>query len=328
MQSEKKYKTKAAQEYKRFLTKALTEENSVAAIPDKDPREGTLESPQGLDGLMRAMSGVGLSEQETVLASTPSQISNSPKPTEVPTPPVFEAKGTLSVEAVTTPDVPSESSASAPQAKLPVKMLSKKPSVSAKKSSVKRLGTTSSAELRLESFEAVEKRTSTTNKATVDEEQESSNASSTSLNLQVPSESQPERSSRLAAIYAESEANSNRSGPGPGPVSSSPYGGGSSPYGGISKPTSFSSSSSTDVGVQKKYGNAKGISSDQLFGNNEEELSERRGRLVDRYSSSNAISSDMLQNDGEPDGENSGEVLGIWKNSVKGFFDDMQRRIG
>ena len=119
-----------------------------------------------------------------------------------------------------------------------------------------------------------------------------------------------------------------------------------------------SSSSSQSQGSEShsardRYGKQKGISSDQFFGRDQEDEERARGRLQ-QLSGSSSISSDMIYSDGAHSaaggsvmdmvgstwsslrtnqggarpGAPSGTALNKLSESVAGFFDDIQKRIG
>ena len=102
--------------------------------------------------------------------------------------------------------------------------------------------------------------------------------------------------------------------------------------------------------ARERYGKQKGISSDQFFGRDQEDEERARGRLQ-QLSGSSSISSDMIHSDGAPSysssmdmvgstwsslrttqsarsGPASGTALDKLSESVAGFFDDIQKRIG
>jgi hypothetical protein len=119
-----------------------------------------------------------------------------------------------------------------------------------------------------------------------------------------------------------------------------------------------SSTSNESHIARDKYSSSKSISSDQFFGRDEEDAAAALGRL-EKYSSSTSISSDMI-NGNAANGSNNDSVaslvgsawssyrsnassqsygggsassstagtLGQLKDSVAGFFDDIQKRIG
>jgi len=85
--------------------------------------------------------------------------------------------------------------------------------------------------------------------------------------------------------------------------------------------------------ARDRYSNMKGISSDMLNGNDDKYATEVKSRL-EMFNNSTSISSDMFYSDSpEPNSaaDKTGDIsqgISKLKDSVKGFFDDMQRRIG
>lgn len=131
-------------------------------------------------------------------------------------------------------------------------------------------------------------------------------------------------SSRVAAAFAEAESFSQNAQVLP-PVSPTSQ----SIYSSVPAATRATSSAPTSTSTQGKYAGAKSISSDQYFGVDDQEALSARGRLG-RFTSSSAISSDMLQRDEVEDGsaESDGAtVMNQWKGSVSNFFDDIHKRI-
>jgi hypothetical protein len=387
-QSEKKYKTKAAQEYRRHLTKVQHEDHGPGALPplsltslsplwrsplslssvslsqvqhedhaaginnlnmSRDEKDaGTKwDSANGLDDMMDALGGGGgkaaagaaapvtVFAAPTVVAAAAATAGQRSPPTSpvAAQKPVYVAPspaapiGTLSVAAAAGADADDgfgDAFDAAVAAKKPI--VAKKPVAGAKKSIIGavRLGA-AAADVRLESFEAVEKRVT---KAQQDEEDRKIAAQDGGGGSAAGGAS---GSSRLAAIYQEAEAASNapkdtlyRSAP------AAPASTGGSIY-----QASSTSSSSSKYGTttytgsesnlaRSKFASNKGISSDQFFGRDEEDM-EVGGRCahfvrplpnpvidthppcahflqvmkqrLSRLSTAGAISSDMLQSD-------------------------------
>jgi len=200
----------------------------------------------------------------------------------------------------------------------------------------------------IDSFESVEKR------STLAAQQESDKVLAKSLQKEInESEASSTTSSgRIAAMLAEEE-NSKTSIYRTTGSSNSSNGNGlgsNSPYRNTSSGSSKRGNSSTAVGgpesflAREKYKNVKGISSDAFFGRDEEDNQLAKSRL-EKYSGSSAISSDMLYKgsvgDYQPSnisgsggsghygsGKNNDNSLDKLKDSVSGFFDDIQKRIG
>lgn len=81
--------------------------------------------------------------------------------------------------------------------------------------------------------------------------------------------------------------------------------------------------------ARSKYSKAKGISSDQYFGVDDQYANDMKGKLS-KYSGSNAISSDMLYHDAEAFKEPADGfdiTVDTLKDSVKDFFSGLQRNI-
>ena len=297
LQSEKKYKTKAAQEYRRHLTKVQHEDHAAGinllnvSRDEKDVVGTKWDSANGLDDMMDALGGGGKvaagAAPVTVFAVPAAAGQRSP-----PTSPVAAQKpayvapapaapiGTLSVAAVTAPataaadadDGFGDAFEAAVAAKKPT--MAKKPVAGAKKSIIGavRLGS-APADVRLESFEAVEKRVT---KAQQDEEdrkiaaQDGGSAATAS------------GSSRLAAIYQEAEAASHapkdtlyRSAPaGPASTGASIYQAASTSSSSSKYGTTTYTGSESNL-ARSKFASNKGISSDQFFGRDEEDMEVR-----------------------------------------------------
>lgn len=368
MQSEKKYKTKAAQEYRRHLAKLIEGGNNASMSlqsTSNDPadKEQAWESSTGLDNLMRSVSGNSLSSQGNVpesvfsavsankssssssSSSTSSSASSSvsaPVTTQTPSASSMTPApiGSLSVSSaivgnggaadddwnVSAADVLSPTDKSVPQ-----KVLSKKPITSKKGLGARKLDA-NPADVRLESFESVEKRAS---KAA--QEAEDNKLATQMQQLEFGG------SSRVAAAYQEAVAPPSIYRAAAAPIAStSSYSSNSAKsFSGVGKPQS-SSAASESYAAREKYSGAKSISSDQFFGRDEEDSFAIRTRL-EKYGNSTAIGSDMLYNDepefssgggglrgggGYSDSNSNNPGLAKLKDSVGDFFNDIQRRLG
>jgi hypothetical protein len=118
MQSEKKYKTKAAQEYKKHLAKLL-QDSSAAANGTADAAAEAVDTSApaggegGLDNIMKSLSNTDLAgdggpstSSGTVFGFAEGTQAAAPAPTPAPTPVVHSPVkpiGTLSIAAVTEP---------------------------------------------------------------------------------------------------------------------------------------------------------------------------------------------------------------------------------
>jgi len=314
MQSEKKYSTRAADEYKRHLRKLLSEAESEGggAAPSPGPAEqrasAAWESSSGLDNLLRSASGADLSglergddEPVTVfkalaLAAPAPAPAPAPKPVEKKEPVVF---GTLSTKLgeVGTAPAPAALKVSSLGAKK-----ASKPKLAARKL------TGGGSGVRMESFEDVDKRSGIANQELQDR------ALAVKLHN---ADADIAGSSRLAAVYQDSESIYK---PAPAPQRAQAP----SPRGsGVPK------AAPADGGyAQSKFPSAKGISSDQYFERGQQQTDAAKARLGS-YAGSSAISSEMLHGGGErassyedfiPDELSMREI----KKSVRGFFDSVQ----
>lgn len=380
-QSEKKYKTKAAQEYKRHLTKLQNDERGSGAI-SAEIAEATesnktiatkWESASGLDDMMMSLSGKDEEGSSTPPSSGPAHVAQPtqpihsftpevtaapPAPVQVPevkaaSPAIVQnaAIGTLSVAAIS--GTVDEKDGFGDFDNMPTRVTKApvfgKKSVAPKKSTATRIMSTSTTDARFESFESVEKRI-------VKAEQEAADHKiATQLQTQEDANSPASGgSSRLAAIYQESESTSiYRSPTAAASTSSSVYGsskvtdsnGGS---GGGNSTFNVAASSESYV-ARSKYSSNKGISSDQFFGRDEEDMELMKGRL-NKLSTANAIGSDMLSNDDAANdwqstdhrgGRGSGNAYSFsttdmksvnssidqLKDSVTNFIGDIQKRL-
>ena len=372
LQSEKKYKTKAAQEYRRHLTKVQHEDHAAgmsvlsnrsrdeAESPEKGSMGAKWDSGTGLDNLMNDLGGGGKKSDDapTTVFAAPTTAAAATRPTPAPVPVVVTPAapiGTLSVASVnsTVPASASNDSNDGFGDAFDNALASKKPIVAkkivagAKKSIIRKLGATP-ADVRLESFEAVEKRST---KTAQDEEDNRLAGKSQTQSYEGSSGG----SSRLAAIYQEAEASTSIYRSSPAPTGNSLYqtttassSSSSAKYGGASTGNSTTYTGAESNIARSKFASNKGISSDQFFGRDEEDVEAMRGRL-NKLSTSSAISSDMLSsdaavNDYRNNGMSSsmgsgysnhmagggGGLTGIdqLKDSVSNFFEDIQRRIG
>eukprot|EP01041_Mallomonas_annulata_P014892 gene14892-31618_t len=359
MTCEKKYKTKAAQEYKRHLTKLIQGEISHHAHEEAattKEQEQPWDVVNGLDNLMLSMSPAqtGGKSLPTVTQPVPTVSVDTIKPatttttttTETnqntpPPPPAAQstASGTLSMSFAASEDASTggfdatTSTATTAAVVKKVSAIGKKP-VPKKRTGAVKLGTTP-ADVRIESFESVEKQVQ---KAV--QEQEDFRVA-TELQQHDPDApitlSSRSTSSKVASIYQEAEASMYRTPSAPS-GSTSPYGSnkGSSMYSSNTSGTGAGTGTSgkESYEARDKYSKAKSISSDQYFGRDEEDAAAMRTKL-DKYSNSNAISSDMIYGNEEPPstmtyGSSTAPALTLngLKSTVKDVLGDLQRRLG
>ena len=270
---------------------------------------------------------------ETVFSAPVVEV-QAPKPAPTPVVPAA-AIGSLSVATADAAATATEASKSL------IGSAIKKPSAGLKKGSIgaRKLGDATA--LKMDSFDVVEK-----NVAKAKQEEEDYKLS---LKLQTGGESTSTSggsgSSRLAAVYQESES-IYRATPVAAPaasiysgrVASATSSGGT---GGSSKTVTSAMGESFEA--RERFSKSKSISSDQFFGNEDEEAAAARARLQ-RYSGATAISSDMLKHDEPVDGRGGGggsrgggsasgsgggnDGIGKLRESVRDFFDNVSTRFG
>lgn len=243
-------------------------------------------------------------------------------------PTLVAAIGTLSVSAITKSDDKDFFGNSGFENIPPVTVIPKSnfgKKVVPKKSSVSRILSSTPADARFESFESVEKRTSKAIQEAEDHKVAKQLQAQDDIDNSVSG-----GSSRLNAIYQESESASIYRAPSSAAATSSSIYGASSLSGRSISPMGNASStfnvatSSESYQARNKYAGNKGISSDQFFGRDEEDIEIMRSRL-NKMGSANAIGSDMLSNDDAANewqsGENRGQGQGRrssnsdWENS-------------
>jgi ADP-ribosylation factor GTPase-activating protein 2/3 len=407
LQSEKKYSSKAAPEYRKYLAKLMSEEAGSGAgsldLPEEKTAPGGDATSRGIDEIISSLSNSNLvavgeaagggsgsnsgagskrtspvpppstststsaiaalnagdSDNEADTTATASAAAASPKPVPVesvfrPPPAVVQPKGTLSIEGTSA----ASTTTSATAAVDPLKLLGKKP-VASKKSGIgaRKIVTSTPADVRIESFESVEKR------AAVAQQEQEDRALAIKTQQQLNEAAKANMSSgRVAAMMLEADGIGGGGGGANGGVSkpsiyrntsgSSTPGGsggalsGSSIYRSAPAPAAASRGSSggmygnlgagsngsssrgggaESTAARDKYSNQKGISSDQFFGRDQADAEAMRGRLQGQYSNSTAISSDMMYGTGDrtsDDHDDDGSAtLERLKDSVAGFFD-------
>lgn len=382
MQSEKKYKTKAAQEYRKHIHKIQLEESghgSTHASSSPEAPHAPVDSvTTGLDRMMLSFSqkeedtSSNSTVPVTVFSSLPVPTEAAQTPTSTPTPPP-QAKGALDVSNALS--APSDSEAPAQplvgtlqeedagtnglsQQQLMKQLLGKKgKSSAAKASGARKLGVTSSE--KLESFEAVERRRQQQLQEEADRKlaltlqaQESGGSGngegSSGADFELTS------TGRVAAALSEESASSKyRNSPSSSSASAAAT---SSIYRNSSSSSSSSAAAAANESrlARERYGSQKGISSDQFFGRDQEDDERARLRLQ-QLSGSSSISSDMIYSNSQNaySSSSSGIVESTWSSfrsgtgsgagsssgasgnalnklseSVAGFFDEVQKRIG
>ncbi len=349
MQSEKKYRTKAAQEYVRYLGKIVSENGGTQKLRSASTDSGDSpaankakpwESATGLDNLLKSVSGSDLeeldkNEKNTVpLPETLFQAPASPAPTPAPAEKFIvegQIKKNKSTEAVGSLSIKIEEKKAVEVNPKPIagtlKIGGGMKKAGIKKLGAKKLVKTSTA-IKMDSFEDVEKQSEQAAQEKVDhnlalklqnQELKKSNGNGSGAG-----------SSRLASIYQESESIYTK------PTVQS-----------VSSKSQFSSECGSNYNysqnnaskplmanytpgeVVNKYGTQKGIGSDQFFGRDVEDDTEARVRL-NNLRGAGAISSDMLNgnlSDEEYGGAGRGRVdsdtdigIGMLRDSVRDFF--------
>jgi ADP-ribosylation factor GTPase-activating protein 2/3 len=311
MISEKKYKTKAAQEYRRHLQKLIDGEATASTAADdvEDELKSAGDTERGIDSMMLSLSNSADGNLIKIVHAS-SEVSepiytNVPAQAGVSTKSLVQAVGSLSVESNNITTNPSSESA--------VEQMKAVKSV-AKKSNKKVLGAkkmdSSAGELYLESFDKVEEQV----------QRVIAPASNPSTRDIVPS--------RVSLAYTEVEekrAPSNS-------ADASMYRASSTVGSGAGSGTSSrvkAGSTEESFTARSKYSSSKGISSDQYFGREDQDQDLIKSKLQS-YSNSKSISSDMMSGT-DPDGDIGFEAssgLGALKDSVASFFSDVSKQIG
>lgn len=308
MNSEKKYKTKAAQEYRRHLQKLLEGESHAHAAEEAavDAKADAIEN--GLDGLMLSVSSStdnlrSLATSGTV-SPAPETVFNSASTTQRSQLP---SVGTLSVTAAPE-DIQESSAETAVETLKSHKPLAKR--ATAKKGLGAKKIETSAADGGLLSFEKLEKQKKMSTKSVAED----------------PISSDFSAPSRISALLSETEASMVP----PAPATTSMYRSPDPPAAGLKAPGStYVSKGESSTWAQSKYASAKGISSDQYFGREEDEGVTAKSRLQ-TYSNATAISSDMLSGNRARSDDDGIDMSGLnaLKESVSSFFADVSKRIG
>ena len=362
LQSEKKYNSKAAVEYRKHLAKLLQGETADSLRSRSKSDDATVD-PKGLDGLLSALSIANPSSTAPTAACAPApETVFRVTPSATPTP-----KGTLNISAAVSTDnlastgaasgnptpppsgadtsiaandntpVSDEAAAAAGANADAMKLLklgAKKPPAKKAGMGAKKIVTSTPADVRIESFESVEKR------STVAAQEAEDRKLAQALQAQ-----ENASSGRVAAMMAESEGTSktslyrstsnNASTSSLSSTNASASGGGSGRYS-AAAPSAYRSSTGRTSGTttasskgpeshiaRDKYSGVKGISSDQFFGRDQEEEALARSRLG-QFQGSSGISSDMVYGRAREDSEDGdgSATLQKLKESVAGFFEN------
>lgn len=298
MRSEKKYKTKAATEYKRHLQKLLQESHGILKSPSVDANDhSTSSNVTDIDSMMKSLEVNSKNlNQTTPLASVGHLNPATPVVTSQP----VEARGSLSVDVLTS-EANLESQTSETNITASMNKLSKRPTIS-KKIGAKKMST-SSTDVKLETFEALEKRK-------IQESMQLKMSSPT--NASVSSGEKAKGSHLLSAIYEESQRSLYETSKNAKNVSS------------IATPavTATKTAQAESYEARSKYANVKSISSDQFFGRDSDAVQESRLKLQ-QLSGSNAISSDMIYNSDSHEDTEENYGFSNLKESISGFFSGL-----
>eukprot|EP01039_Chlorochromonas_danica_P006853 gene6853-7574_t len=359
MQSEKKYNTKAAQEYRKHLLKLVQEE----AHPHGHSHNHATEEDSSVNEQDQFFNDIGTTKAEVPVTrvSIPpqaapvatQQASNAAVPTSVFTRAVGKldvssASGSTTeggVSASSTMALPTLGpSAGTNSSSVDTLKLIGKPGVKKAGPVKKGLGAkkldSSDNDSKLVSFEVVEQR-----KQKVAQEEEDRKLAVKLNEMEINNALSEGNSSRIAAALRDTEAENTtskyRSAPSTQPSTTSNYSSiyRSAPTGG-SATSNYSNNGGIGSGAEtyaarQKYGNAKSISSDQYFGLDDADK-ERLRTKIEKFSGSTAISSSMLYGEEEDDHHHSSQYsnnhddglsLDKLKDSVAGFFDDLSRRM-
>jgi len=300
---------------------------------------------KGLDGLMNSLAmNTQTSGQQQVSAPAPA-LTTAPETIFRVSPTPIVPKGTLNISAVAPatpeaePEVSAEETAAAAanhagaDALKLHKLGAKKPAASKKGGmGARKIVTNTPSDVRIESFESVEKRA-----AVAQQEVEDRKLAQQLQQQEAATAAQNSSSGRVAAMMAEAETSTKQSIYRTYPSTTTGTTGktttsGSSASNGYRSSTTTSGSSSKgpeSTAARDKYSSQKGISSDQYFGRDQEDPAVIKSRLG-QYSNSSAISSDMMYgraNDPSgsyDDGDDGSATLEKLKDSVAGFFDSFK----
>lgn len=307
MMSEKKYKTKAAQEYRRHLQK-LVESESLA--DDAGVVEKVDEAAGGIEGLLVSVSNATSTDN---LAQLSVVTSSAPSPDPIAET-VFQPTARSQIQAIGTLDIlaaVADGGEDAATSDVAPELM--RPKLAAKKVAKKGLGAkridANPADVSLESFEKVEKQQQ-------------------KVTAQVEKKAAEESVSRVSLVYTETEKSAIAHPPAVSsiyrPVNAAAVAKPGSSYSSSQTKSGASSSTEESYLARGKYSSAKGISSDQFFGRDEADDFTARSKLQ-TFSNATSLSSEMFS-DQQNSADNNG--LEALKDSVATFFSDVSKRIG
>lgn len=265
---------------------------------------------------------------------------------EVPQPAASPATptpiGTLNVKAAvdstaTTDATTHETNIATATKPLPKVIGKKAPMKKAAGLGARKIVTKSSTDVKIESFETVERRAQQATQEQEDrkfaaqlQKQEVSNVNSHSsgrVAAMLAEVDSADNGEQKKSIYRSTESSSASSGSNQNYNNNKYSSSGSSYYTG-NKSTAKSGNADESYIARDKYANQKGISSDQFFGRDKEDEYAARVKLQ-QFSGNTALSSDMFNSDGPYVSEQGAQdSLNRLKDSVAGFFDEVQKRVG
>jgi ADP-ribosylation factor GTPase-activating protein 2/3 len=309
--------------------KLTTEDH--AHIHKSKSEDETVKPEENFFGEISAPKSVAQPPQ-TVFTSLPVATTSLAQPVEAATvtsqiPQISKAIGTLNIDAAV--NATEKDEAVAPDSTEALKAISKlstsKKPIAAKKGLGAKKLTTTPADTRLESFETVEKRMQLMQKEAEDRKSakpvESGETSSSKLTTSYKEPEEPPKTSIYRTAVTSPAASST---------------GSSSMYRSTTSTSQSSTSANESYAARDRYANVKSISSDQFFGRDQENAAELKAKL-EKFSGSQAISSDMLYSNNyeedeyayRPRDQNSDDFfVDKLKDSVSGFFKDIQKHLG
>jgi len=291
-------------------TSATTAASSALA-PETVFRASPAPQPKGTLNISAAASSDNIAGSVTSTTSTPT------------TAPDTNAAASTVAAAVAAPTQSSVAADTNADALRMLKLGAKKPPVKKAGMGARKLVSSSAADVRIESFEQVEKRTT----AAIQEEEDRKLA----MQLQAKENASSGRVAAMmmdgesgtskTSLYRNTSNTSSNTSLNVGAGSSSgryPSSAGSSTRGNA---TTASKGGPESFQARDKYSNQKGISSDQFFGRDEEDAALAKMRL-EHMKGSQAISSDMMYgNRNSSEDEDGSATLEKLKDSVAGFFE-------